>query len=439
MISLNWSHSWSGRTVEREAQSRSSLFSGKCEERLRNELEQGTLPFLSLPHRGDLIRELDALSAGWMRFRHMLIVGIGGSSLGGKALIRAFFREQDFPCYAGKQIWFLDNVDTERLEVFMQKLDPAETIVVPISKSGGTIETLAQYFMLRRWLCNSLPDSWRDHLLFVTDARKGYLREEAEREGIASLPVPDGLGGRYSVLSAVGMVPVAFAGLPWKDFLDGAASVFSDPVRNPSQLTRHPSWMLAQWCRELYEKAYSQLIFFCYIPAWSDLGDWFAQLWAESLGKNGRGTMPIPAVGVTDQHSLQQMFLDGPADKGCLFLRSSGQTLGSVFPETIPDRWRWLREKHFGELLQAEALGSAAALADKGLPLTLFDVDRPSLRTMGEVMGVCMLATVLTGWMLEINPLDQPAVELGKRLAYTRLGASEYPEEAKILDRFLNK
>ena len=328
------------------------------------------------------------------------------------------------------------------LEAQMATLNPEETIVVPVSKSGGTIETLAQYFFMKAWLQKALPDTWHEHMLLVTDEKKGYLREEADRHNIVSLPVPDHLGGRYSVLSAVGLVPAAFMGLPWEDFLEGAASVnaplVNDELGKPENLRNHPAWALANWCFELSRHDYSQLIFFTYIPSWASFGQWFGQLWAESLGKNGKGTMPLPAVGATDQHSLQQMFLDGPADKGCIQLHCPNLSKGPQFPDDVPDSWEWLRGKTFGDLLNAETLGSAAALVHNGVPLTRLEAAESSMRAAGEVMGLLMATTVLTGWLMNINPLDQPAVELGKRLAYSRLGSSSYPEEAAILKAFLD-
>ena len=137
--------------------------------------------------------------------------------------------------------------------------------------------------------------------------------------------------------------------------------------------------------------------------------------------------MPLPAVGVTDQHSLQQMFLDGPADKGCIQLHCPNLSKGPQFPDDVPDSWEWLRGKTFGDLL-----------VHNGVPLTRLDAAESSMRAAGEVMGLLMATTVLTGWLMNINPLDQPAVELGKRLAYSRLGSSSYPEEAAILKAFLD-
>lgn len=447
MHTLDWKHAWTGRlltTAPTRPQALKLLEPqlDSCNARLIGEVASGKLPFLNLPFRSSLTARLKALTPQLRRFKHMVVLGIGGSALGTRALQKAFVPQQDLPNHQGPWLWILDNVDADVLEAQMATLNPEETIVVPVSKSGGTIETLAQYFFMKAWLQKALPDTWHEHMLLVTDEKKGYLREEADRHNIVSLPVPDHLGGRYSVLSAVGLVPAAFMGLPWEDFLEGAASVnaplVNDELGKPENLRNHPAWALANWCFELSRHDYSQLIFFTYIPSWASFGQWFGQLWAESLGKNGKGTMPLPAVGVTDQHSLQQMFLDGPADKGCIQLHCPNLSKGPQFPDDVPDSWEWLRGKTFGDLLNAETLGSAAALVHNGVPLTRLEAAESSMRAAGEVMGLLMATTVLTGWLMNINPLDQPAVELGKRLAYSRLGSSSYPEEAAILKAFLD-
>jgi glucose-6-phosphate isomerase len=140
----------------------------------------------------------------------MLLLGIGGSALGARALQKAFAPSQDLPGHAGKSLWILDNVDAASLEAHLSRLPAAETLVYVVSKSGDTIETIGQYFLVKQWLKNELPDAWKDHLLLNTDAQKGYLRQEAAQFGIRTLPVPDNLGGRYSALSAVGLVPPPF-------------------------------------------------------------------------------------------------------------------------------------------------------------------------------------------------------------------------------------
>jgi glucose-6-phosphate isomerase len=405
---------------------------------LATELEAGRLPCLSLPFRAELEQRLTDLLPFLKRFKHMLLLGIGGSALGARALQKAFFPAQDRPGHNGPWLWIADNVDADSLDACFAKLPPEQTVVVPISKSGGTIETLAQYFLTREWLKQSLGAAWNGHMLVVTDEKQGFLREEAARNAFASLPVPDHLGGRYSALSAVGLVPAAFLGMNWQDLLAGAWDVTQSLAEKPAAVEKHPALSLAAWNIALANTGYSQLIFFSYIPLWATLGPWFCQLWAESLGKEGKGTMPIAAVGVTDQHSVNQMFLDGPRDKGCLFLTCAGLSRGRPFPDDLPDQWRWLQNKRFGELLDAEALGTCMALAQSQTPLVRVQMADSSERAAGSLMALLEAATLLTGWLMDINPIDQRAVELGKRLANARLGAPGYAAEEADLKRFLD-
>lgn len=444
---LDWTHAFTHRLKTTSAAT--SSFSVRVESlapRLADEAAKGTLPYLGMPYREALERELPPVLERVSRYGHMLLLGIGGSALGARALQKAFFPAQDRPGHTGPWLWIADNIDADTLTAWMASLDPADTAVVVVSKSGGTIETMAQYFLVRRWLKNALGEGWREHVVLVTDARSGELRAEAAREGLASLPVPDNLGGRYSVLSAVGLLPAAYLGMDWKGLMDGAAAVAGPllaPLRNGESpipaLARHPAWHFAVWNRELMEHGYDELIFFSYVPLWNYFGAWFSQLWAESLGKEGKGSMPVPAVGVTDQHSVNQMFLDGPRNKACFFLSAGSLPAGPAFGADVPDKWNWLSDKRFGDLLQAEALGTRMALARSGVPLVTADMAVTDENAAGRLMGLLMTATILTGWLLDINPVDQPAVELGKRLANARLGAPGLDEEHQALAAFLNK
>ena len=435
---LVWTNALNGRLTD--APLDASPFAARAKElgaRLGKELDAGTLPFISLPFREELERAVPLALHALGHCRHMLLLGIGGSALGARALQKAFAPGQDRPGYDGPWLWIADNVDADTLESWFQTLPAKETAVVVVSKSGGTIETLGQYFLVREWLQSSLGKAWHKQVVMVTDEKAGFLREEADREGFASLPVPDHLGGRYSVLSAVGMLPAAFMGMNWRALLDGAARIFAPLLKDPAALAQHPAWKLALWNRELMQRGYSQLIFFSYVPLWSCLGAWFGQLWAESLGKDGKGSMPLPAIGVTDQHSLQQMFLDGPKDKGCLFVHCPSLPKGRVFGPGTPEKWAYLRGQPFGNLLEAEALGTRMALSQFQVPLVEVALGGTDEAAAGSLMALLELTTLFTGWLLDIDPLDQPAVELGKRLANARLGASGYAQEEAALAAFL--
>ncbi|WP_449243194.1 glucose-6-phosphate isomerase [Desulfovibrio sp.] len=433
---LDWTNAWEAKLPLGPHAGRA----GELAARLAGEVKAGKLPFVSMPYWESLKGELAAARADLGRFEHMLLLGIGGSALGARFLQKAFAPGQDQPGHAGPWLWIADNVDAISLEAWLAKLPPEKTLVLAVSKSGGTIETTGQYFIITRWLEERLGAAWKEHLWFVTDAEAGFFRQEADRLGCRSLPVPENLGGRYSVLSAVGLVPAEFLGIDSAGLVAGAKDIL-DPLAAPgldgAALAAHPSFRLAAWAAGLMDAGFCEMIFFGYVPLWASLGDWFAQLWAESLGKSGKGSQPVPAVGVTDQHSVNQMFLDGPRNKACLFLTCGGLPQGPRFPASPPEKFAYIAGKPFGELLSAEAFGTRMALCKYGVPLVEIALERDTPRAAGKVMGLLGAATILTGWLLGIDPLDQPAVELGKRLAQARMGGSGLDREKADLDAFL--
>lgn len=435
---MEWSNAFAGRLDKDDCR----IYNAKevaLGKRLAQELAAGELPFLSMPYRPRLKKDMPPVIERIKGFKNMLLLGIGGSALGARAIQRAFAPGQDGPGYNGPWLWICDNVCAEQFEGLLAKLDPKETIALCISKSGGTIETISQYFLTRNWLEKALGASWRRQMIVVTDPEKGFLRQEAGQNELSALEAPDFLGGRYSALSAVGLLPAAFLGINWEALLDGAAKVAEPLVKNPEALGEHPAFDLACWARGLEAKEYQELIFFCYIPQWAAYGAWFAQLWAESLGKNGKGMMPLPATGVTDQHSINQMFLDGPKNKGCIFLTGNQPKSGLKFGDDLPEKWAWLRGKPFADLLEAEALGTRMALCQSEIPLVQINMGKLREENAGSLMMLLEAATIFTGWLMGINPVDQPAVELGKRLANSKLGASGYEQEAKDLAAYLAK
>jgi len=163
---------------------------GEMAEKLAGEIKAGKLPFLATPFMAALEKDLAELESGFLaRFEHMLLLGIGGSALGARALQKAFAPGQDLPGHTGKSIWIMDNVDAAVLEAHLDRLPAGKTLVYVVSKSGDTIETIGQYFLVKAWLKKALPQNWKDHLLLNTDEKKGYLREEATTFGIRTLPV----------------------------------------------------------------------------------------------------------------------------------------------------------------------------------------------------------------------------------------------------------
>ncbi|WP_432738690.1 glucose-6-phosphate isomerase [Maridesulfovibrio sp. FT414] len=434
---LDWTDSWFEK-LDSESKADSA---GSIAARFSGEVAAGKLPFCSMPFMAELLHELDGLEDYVKSFDHMLLLGIGGSALGARALQKAFFPQQDQPCHNGPWLWIADNVCAKTLDAYLEKLPLGKTLVAVVSKSGGTIETISQYFLVREKMQEALGNRWNRNTIFITDKEKGFLREQADELNIRTLEVPDNLGGRYSVLSAVGLLPAMFLGIDYRALVEGAAAVLSPLASsnlNADSLRNHPSFKLACWGSTLMDKGYNELIFFSYVPQWACFGQWFAQLWAESLGKEGKGSQPIPAVGATDQHSVNQMFLDGPRNKGCLFLTCPSLPQGMPFPDALPEKFSYLKGQNFGELIHAEGLGTKMALSANKVPLVEMKMVSDNEEAAGRLMGLLMAATIFTGWLMEINPIDQPAVEMGKLLAKAKLGASGLEREKESLSSFLS-
>lgn len=184
------------------------------------------------------------------------------------------------------------------------------------------------------------------------------------------------------------------------------------------------AWQVAHWAYKAMKKGYSTLVWFCYVPHLASFGDWFSQLWAESLGKDGCGSTPISVVGVTDQHSLQQLFLGGPKDKVGIFLNANALIDDQLFPLEVPQCYDYLRGKSVNALLRAEYEGSKAAWEKFDIPYFEIDVKKADEYEVGKLIMTMELATAFTGWLLGINPFDQPHVEFGKRYAIKVISGS---------------
>ncbi|HEX9894041.1 MAG TPA: hypothetical protein VGA78_08945, partial [Gemmatimonadales bacterium] len=266
-------------------------------------------------------------------FDHVLVLGIGGSALGTKALVTALrppaWNELDdegreyFP-----RLTLLENVDPSTIGAALRRIDPRRALVNVVSKSGGTAETLAQYLVVRDWLEAAVgPEAARRHLVFTTDPSKGPLRQIAEREGITALEVPPAVGGRFSVLSPVGLLPAALVGIDIDALLRGARRALHHG--GTDQLKQNPAALYAGLLWAADARAGSRIhVLMPYCDRLKESAEWYRQLWAESLGKrvNRRGDevflgpTPLGAIGATDQHSQIQLFMEGPYDKVVTFI-----------------------------------------------------------------------------------------------------------------------
>ncbi|HEU4569335.1 MAG TPA: glucose-6-phosphate isomerase [Gemmatimonadales bacterium] len=401
----------------------------------------GEYGFLRLGERTDQAREIARFAEGLgQAYDHVLVLGIGGSALGARALLSALrapaWNELSdegrdfFP-----RLTILDNVDPGSVAAALRRIDPRRVLVNVISKSGGTAETMAQYLVVRAWLEEALGDRAHRHLVFTTDPAKGALREIAGREGIAALEVPPDVGGRFSVLSAVGLLPAALVGIDIEGLLAGARRAVArgeepDLLKNPAAL-----WAALQWAADTELGARIHVLM-PYSDRLRDVAEWFRQLWAESLGKararDGRevfaGPTPVASVGATDQHSQVQLFMEGPFDKTVTFLRVEEGGADVTIPARpgLPDELAYLGGKTLGQLLRAEHDATAAALAERGRMSSALALDALTAESLGELLMFFQVATGVAGVWYGVDPFDQPGVELGKVLTYAAMGRKGY-------------
>ena len=394
---------------------------------LRASHGDASLPLLRLPAAS---ADLAALRPVADRFRadfdHVVVLGTGGSSLGGQTL--SALADRGFgPAPGAPALHFMDNVDPDTFDALFAALDPAKTGFIAISKSGGTAETLTQLLLCLDVVRAAVGESAAGgHFIAVTEPRDNVLNRLAKAHGIATLDHDPGVGGRFSALSLVGLLPATIAGLDAAAVRAGAAEVL-DPVLAGAAPRDVPAAVGAALSVTLNrEHGIAQTVLMPYVDRLADFGLWYRQLWAESLGKGGNGTTPIRAVGTVDQHSQLQLYLDGPADK--MFSVIMLDTAGAgrrVDPGFAADpELAYLAGRTIGDLMDAEARATAETLARAGRPTRIFRLARLDERVMGALMMHFMLETVIAAHLLGVDPFDQPAVEEGKVLTRQYLAAS---------------
>lgn len=360
------------------------------------------------------------------RFRDVVVIGIGGSNLGAMAVDQALaYGDRKHP---GARLRYLDNVDPDYLHDLLTTLDPRVTGVVTISKSGGTLETAAQYLLVREWLRAKLgaPQA-REHQWVVTDPTQGWLRGLANTEGLRALPVPPKVGGRYSVLTAVGLLPLAAAGVDVSALLAGARANAARCAT--AAWTENPALELAALYYFLDTRKDKRLsILMPYVHSLRLFGDWYRQLWAESLGKRRAdgtpaGTLPVTALGAVDQHSQLQMYLESRHDKCFTFLTLDRWSHAVPVPLAASEReaFPYLEGKSLNDIIAAEFVATRQVITDYGHPNLTIHLPALNAHVLGQLIDLYQRVTVYAGLLYGVNPLDQPAVESGKRLTVQHL------------------
>ena len=387
--------------------------------------DDGSLPLLRLPGRRDDLPGLAALADEFRRrFDHVLILGTGGSSLGGQTLCA--LADLGFaPRPGAPKLHFLDNIDPATFVALFAALDLARTGCIVISKSGGTAETLTQMAIcLDQFAAAQGRQDVADQFIAVTEPRDNPLRRLAQKLGIRTLEHDPGVGGRFSVLSNVGLLPALIAGLDAAAVRAGAGQVLDATLTARAPDDAAPAVGAALSVALARHRGIATTVIMPYVDRLAHFGLWFRQLWAESLGKDGKGTTPIRAMGTVDQHSQLQLYLAGPRDKlFTLIMLDVAGTGGTVSAEFAADpALGYLAGRRMGDLLDAEQRATAESMVRQGRPVRLLRLPKLDEATLGALLMHFMLETIIAADLLGVDAFDQPAVEEGKVLARQYLG-----------------
>lgn len=413
---------------------------------LRARRGRGELPVYDLPYQ-DVTPVLKYAEQARGRFENFVVVGIGGSALGNIALQTAlrhpYHNLLPSARRGGPRMFFPDNIDPDTVGGLFDAIDPKETLFNVITKSGSTAETMSTFLVVRQALIDAVGDRWREHVAVTTDPMKGDLRQIATEEGLTAFDIPEGVGGRFSVLTPVGLLSAAVSGIDIEALLAGAAA--TDGRLKAETLDRNPAHVCAAllYLADVH-KGRRIVVMMPYVQALKDVSDWFRQLWAESLGKRlsltgevvHAGQTPVKALGATDQHSQMQLYVEGPHDKVVVFLAVERYDRTLTFPAAYEEKASlgYFAGRTMNELIQAERVATALALTQRQRPNMTLTLPEVSPQAVGQLLYLLEVQTLHAGGLYGVDPLDQPGVEAGKVATYALMGRKGYEQQrAEIL------
>ncbi len=416
-----------------------------AENRGRDDLFMG---WTELPYNQDEIVAdiLETAASIRKNFDNFVVLGIGGSALGPTMAFTALchLHYNDLPAEkrGGPKFFVEDNVDPVRMHDLLDVIDPTKTCFNVISKSGATSETMTQYLIILDLLAKAGVNI-KNNVVFTTDASRGNLvKIDKQLGGVKKYVLPDGVGGRFSELCPVGLLPAAVLGIDIRRLLEGAA--YMDAQCKERNMYKNPALVCAVLQYAAMQDGKNIGVMMPYSDNLKYLADWYAQLWAESLGKNktldGKdcnvGQTPVKALGVTDQHSQVQLYTEGPFDKVVTFISLGKYKYEMPIPhgcEDIPDVG-FLGGHTMQELIQAENKATAYALVKQGRMNYTITLPELNEYTLGQLLFLLEMQTAYAGHMLNVNTFNQPGVENGKKATFALLGKKGYEEKKAELD-----
>lgn len=404
--------------------------------------ERGALGFIDAP-----LQDCEQL-CNWAAkkreqgFRDQVVIGIGGSSLGTRALYEALAEDPGGEGSAGGlRTYFTENIDPVGVARLFERLELRRTLFIVVTKSGSTVETMAKFWLAFDRVCAEVGEQHAGrHFVAITGPENDGLRALADHYGFDSFEVPPNIGGRFSVLTPVGLVPLALAGVDIRGLLAGGRR--ARECASLADLEQNTLLQVTADIYSLYSRGVDQIVMMSYSDQLLGLADWFRQLWAESLGKahdrQGQrvhvGMTPIKALGVIDQHSQVQLYMEGPNNKLMVFLEvaSFGRQLSVPTRPGLPASLAHLAGLDFGDILAAELQGTRRALQEAGRPTSTWRFDAVQPEDLGTFIFAWEFITALMGELLDIDAFDQPGVELGKKLAHGLLGREGFEQWAAM-------
>jgi len=414
---------------------------GESARALRARRAAGELPVLDLPQQSEAVRRIGALAAAVRdEVDALVVLGIGGSALGGRAILEALADGK-------KRVVVVDNVDPWTFGRLLDDFDLTRTAFNVVSKSGETAATMAQFLIMRDRLLRALGAiDYKPRVIVTTDAEQGSLRQIVNDEGFRALDVPAGVGGRFSVLTAAGLFPAAVAGVRIEDLLAGAT--WMDGRMRSDTLAENPAYLLGALLYLAETKRQKGIVVLMpYSDRLRAFALWFAQLWAESLAKSAdiegnpthSGQTPQAVVGASDQHSQLQLYLDGPPDKVVVFIRVEDHGREIEIPNAYGDLEGvgYLSGKGLGELLNMEQRSTELALHKRGRMTLTLSVPQLNAFTLGQLFYLFEGATVFAAALHRVNSGDQPAAEEGRRLTFGLAGRKGWEDRAEEVQQWL--
>ncbi len=399
-------------------------------EALFEEANSGEIGYYNLPLDDMLVTDIEAfiLERGFGDIKNIVVVGIGGSSLGTKAidrLLKATSKrdEKRVRRRNDKNLIFLENVDPNEIKERLDGVELKESFFIIISKSGSTIETTSHFkYLIQRYDLSFEDEVFQRHFAFITD-KNSPLDQFAIDYNIKTFHIPSNVGGRFSVLSAVGLLPLCIIGYDIAELLEGAAEL------RKSFFAKKEDFLIAKAHFYVSNRDHYPInVLFSYSSAFKFFNEWYVQLWAESLGKINRdgehvGLTPVGLIGSIDQHSFLQLIIEGVRDKSVTMIKVRNFENDLTIPNiTLPhlEKTDFINANSFNTLINAQCDATLQSIQDQDIPTDLIEIDRLTEKSVGYLIFYYELLTSLAGYFLNLNTYDQPGVELGKKILKER-------------------